>query len=55
MLALKPREERIVEVPMDIRRRIVPLKVAATHGFRPAEVDSKSQDVRFLGVWIETR
>ena len=25
------------------------------NGFRPANVDPKSEDVRFLGVWIETR
>ena len=54
-LALKPGEERIVQVPADSRRRTVPLKVAPTHGFRPADFDPKSQDVRELGVWIETR
>lgn len=57
-LALKPGEERFVRLPSDTRsddRRLIRLKVAATDGFRPADVDPKSADVRFLGVWIETR
>lgn len=57
-LALKPGEERFVRVSSDTRsddRRLIRLKVAATNGFHPADVDPKSEDVRFLGVWIETR
>ena len=54
-LILEPGAERIVQIPTDHPRRVIPLKVAATKGFRPADVDPKSDDVRFLGVWIETR
>jgi hypothetical protein len=54
-LVLEPGAERIVQVPTDGRRRVVPLNVSATKGFRPADVDPKSEDVRRLGVWIETR
>jgi hypothetical protein len=54
-LALKPGEERLVRMPPDTIRRLMRLKVAATRGFRPADVDPKSEDVRFLGAWIETR
>ena len=55
ILMLEPGDERFVQIPTDHRRRVTPLKVAATNGFRPADVDPKSEDVRFLGVWIETR
>jgi hypothetical protein len=52
---LKPGEERFVGVQPDDRGRVMRLKVTATNGFRPADVDPKSEDVRFLGVWIEVR
>ena len=51
----EPGAERFVQIPADRRRRATLLAVAATNGFRPADVDPKSEDVRFLGVWIETR
>ena len=56
-LLLKPGEERFVAVPPDRPdfRRLMRLKVTTTNGFRPADVDPKTEDVRFLGVWIETR
>ena len=54
-LILEPGAERILQIPADHRRRAIRLKVAATKGFRPAEVDPKSEDLRYLGVWIETR
>jgi hypothetical protein len=57
-LMLKPGEERFVGAPPGVPsgdRRLLRLSVAATNGFRPADVDPASEDVRFLGVWIETR
>ena len=54
-LALTPSEERLVPVPANPRRRTTPLHVDAANGFRPADVVPQSQDLRFLGVWIETR
>jgi hypothetical protein len=55
-LTLRPGEERPIDVPIDGRgQRLTPLKVTATQGFRPSAVDPKSQDQRYLGLWIETR
>jgi len=54
-LMLGPDEERMVQIPTDDRSQATPLKVSATNGFRPVDVDPKSADERFLGVWIETR
>jgi hypothetical protein len=55
ILTLEPGAERILRLPTDRRRPATPLRVTSTNGFRPADVDPKSEDVRFLGVWIETR
>jgi len=52
---LGPDEVRMVQLPTDGRSQATPLSVAATNGFRPVDVDPKSADERFLGVWIETR
>jgi len=54
-LTLAPGEERFLRVPMAANGRLTALKVTAARGFRPADVDPKSQDQRYLGVWIETR
>jgi hypothetical protein len=32
-----------------------PLRVEATHGFRPWQIDHANADMRFLGCWIEVR
>jgi hypothetical protein len=54
-LRLGPEEALMVQIPTDGRSQATPLRVAATNGFRPVDVDPKSEDERFLGVWIETR
>ena len=54
-LTLEPGAERTLPLPRDRRRLAIPLKVTAATGFRPADFDPKTEDVRFLGVWIETR
>jgi hypothetical protein len=54
-LTLEPGAERTLPLPKDRRRLAIPLKVTATTGFRPADFNPKTEDVRFLGVWIETR
>ena len=46
--------ERVVEVPSGATS-LTPLTVATSNGFRPADVDTGSDDRRLLGVWIETR
>jgi hypothetical protein len=52
-MQLGPREERHVEVPLDAQRGATQVTIAASAGFRPPAVDSKSRDDRFLGVWIK--
>jgi hypothetical protein len=54
-LALKPGEERIIDVPPAAAGPGVLLRVATTAGFRPADVDPAATDRRLLGCWIETR
>ena len=54
-LALKPGEERIVDVPAGAAGPGVLLRVATDAGFRPADVDPATTDRRLLGCWIETR
>ena len=52
-LDLEPGETRDVEIP------VVPggtlLRVHADQGFRPADIDPRSTDSRYLGVWMEIR
>jgi hypothetical protein len=54
-LTLKPREERTLELPIVANRPGLVLRVAASTGTRPADVEEGNQDKRFLGCWIETR
>jgi hypothetical protein len=54
-LTLKPREERTLEIPIAPPRPGLVLRVAASTGTRPADVEEGNQDKRFLGCWIETR
>lgn len=51
--ALAPGEERRVEVPLDPRRGAALVRLRSEAGFRPADVDPKSRDTRFLGLWIK--
>jgi len=54
-LMLGPDEVRMLQIPTDGRSQATPLRIAATNGFRPVDVDPKSADDRFLGAWIEAR
>ena len=47
--------QRASALAKDRKLKAIPLKVSATTGFRPADFNPKTEDVRFLGVWIETR
>lgn len=51
----KPGEETVVQLPIDRRNQTTRLRVSATSGFRPVDVDPKSEDDRFLGARIEAR
>jgi hypothetical protein len=52
-VALAPREEKVVAVPLDARSRAGLLRIRAEQGFRPSETNPGSRDRRFLGVWLE--
>jgi hypothetical protein len=47
-----PGEERRVEVPLDPSTRSALLRIRSESGFRPTDVDGRSKDVRFLGVFV---
>jgi len=51
-VALGPREERLVEVPL--ASGLALLEVRTETGFRPSESEPGSTDARYLGVWIES-
>jgi len=53
-LALKPGEEKLLELPSDAGQSAV-VRVTSETGARPADVDPNSTDRRLLGCWIETR
>jgi hypothetical protein len=54
-LALKAREERLFDLPLDAASAGVVLRVRSATGARPFDVEPGNQDKRVLGCWIETR
>ena len=54
-LTLRPREERLLDLPLDSRRRAIQLTVTSAAGARPSEVEPGNGDSRYLGCWIEVR
>lgn len=52
-LQLGPGEERRVEIPLDTARGATLITFTSSSGFRPSDVDPKSRDGRFLGVWVK--
>ena len=52
-IGLAAGEERRIDVPMDQSRGAARLRITTSAGFRPSEVDPKSRDDRFLGVWVK--
>ena len=53
-LSLKPREEQLIDVPVDRQAPGALLRVSCASGARPSDVEG-SDDRRLLGCWIETR
>lgn len=49
---LGPGEEHRVEVPLDATRGATLVRISASAGFRPSEVEAGSRDTRFLGVRV---
>jgi hypothetical protein len=54
-IALQPREERLVALPIDAATGGVVLRVRSATGAAPADVEPGNRDRRILGCWIETR
>jgi hypothetical protein len=52
---LAPGEERDLPIPLDTSRGATRLRLHSASGFRPMEVDRRSTDSRYLGVWIQFR
>jgi hypothetical protein len=50
---LGPGEERRIDVPLNIDRPATLIRFTTSAGFRPADIDPKSRDSRFLGVWVK--
>jgi hypothetical protein len=46
-------EEQRIEIPVAPGVDAIPLRIAASSGFRPSDVDAASRDERFLGVWVK--
>jgi hypothetical protein len=55
VLALGPREERMVPVPLTGDQSAAMIRFQTDTGFRPSLVEPGSTDTRFLGCWIELR
>ena len=51
-LSLGPGEERRIRLPIDASHGAVLLTATTSAGFRPSDVDPKSRDDRFLGVFV---
>ena len=52
---LAPGEERALSIPLDTSRGATRLRLHSASGFRPVEVDRRSTDSRYLGIWIQFR
>jgi hypothetical protein len=48
-----PGEERRIEVPLDGNSSSALLRIRSESGFRPADVDGRSKDTRYLGVFVK--
>jgi len=47
-----PGEERRVELPLDPRAGNALIRIRSESGFRPTDVDGRSKDTRYLGVFV---
>lgn len=53
--ALKAREERTVDFPVDDRTGAAVVRIKSTGGARPSDHEPGNLDMRVLGCWIEGR
>jgi hypothetical protein len=51
-VALKAGEERRIEIPLDPATHTALVRIRSESGFRPMDVDGRSKDSRFLGVFV---
>jgi hypothetical protein len=54
-LALRPGEERTIDIPLAPGARLVAVTFASAAGFHPSDVEPGNQDTRFLGVSVALR
>jgi hypothetical protein len=54
-LAMAPDESRTVDVAVPPSRGATLVRIAASGGFRPSDVDSANRDDRYLGVYVQVR
>ncbi len=52
-IELGPGEERRIDVPPNPSGGATLVRIGASAGFRPSEVETGSRDNRFLGVWVK--
>ncbi len=52
-LQLDPREERVLDIPIDAASGAVLLEILSEKGFRPVDLDPTFKDERYLGVWLQ--
>ena len=53
--ALKPREERMLDLPFERGRRGAVVRVTSAAGAKPSDLEPGNLDQRMLGCWIEAR
>ena len=54
-VALKPREERMLDLPFEQGRRGVVVRITSAAGAKPSDLEPGNLDQRMLGCWIEAR
>jgi hypothetical protein len=54
-LTLAPREERVLDLPWANGRRAMVVRLKASTGVRPVDLDPQSSDRRRLAYWLEVR
>jgi hypothetical protein len=54
-IQLKPREERMIDLPSDRDRSGLVVRITSAAGVKPSDLEAGNLDQRLLGCWMETR
>jgi hypothetical protein len=54
-LSMKPREERMLDLPLDPGRAGMLVRITSAAGAKPSDLEPGNLDQRMLGCWIEVR